>query len=142
MTYGSLEENKFNQIFAPIFAHFYPNEPLPTSRDIDEIIESINSKIGRFDQRIVKFQFGLNQAQYYMFCSTAKTSISSMHHTFSETELDYFKMLFLIVIESEDLNISPLNALNIQTATKINKTRIEKMIENWIMDGEILLNIF
>lgn len=138
MTYGSLEENKFKMILAPIFAHFYPNEPLPASREIDEIIEAINTKIARFDQRIVKFQFGLDQAHYYVFYSTTKTSISTMHHTFSETELDYFKMLFLIVLESEELNISPLNALNIQTATKINKTRIEKMLENWIMDGYFL----
>lgn len=135
MSYGTLEKDKFNEIFEILFTKLYPDEPPPTSHDNEEIIDTINAKIQRYDQQIVKFQFGLNQAEYYIFYSTAKTSISSMHHTFTENELDYFKMLLLIVIENEDLNISPLNALNIQTATKINKTRIEKMLDNWIMNG-------
>lgn len=138
MTHGTLEKNKFHEIFVEIFQHFYPNEPLPTPQEIQEVIETINSKIGGFDQQIGNLQFGLNQTDYLIFYATAKTSISPMHHTFNHTELDYFKLLLLCVMENEELNISPLNALNIQTATKINKTRIEKMLENWIMNGYFL----
>lgn len=138
MTYGTLEENNFNDIFKAIYKHFYPNDPFPTPQELEKFIDTINSKINRFDQKIVKFQFGLNMAEYYIFHSTAKTSVSPLQHTFNENELDYFKILLSNIISCEDLCISPLNAMNLQTATKINKTRIEKIVDNWVRNGYFL----
>jgi hypothetical protein len=143
MSHGSLEATKFRKMVGAIHqSTFDPTVGVtiapPSPRECDEIVEIINSKIARFDQNIVKLEFGLNQVEYYVFYSTAKTSISSMHHTFTETELDFFKMLLLFVLESEELNTTPLHALNITTATKINKTRIEKMLDTWIMNGYFL----
>lgn len=70
-----------------------------------------------------------------MFCSTASTSVTKMQHVFTEHEVNFFKAIFLQVASSEDLSISPREALNLSNSVKVNKVRGEKLIENWCTGG-------
>lgn len=97
----------------------------------------INERIGRFDQMIVKFQYGLNLTEFYVFYSTAKTSISKLQNSYNEFELELFKHIFTLIIENQELKISPRDALNLQSkvAGKVSKVRTEKLIDLWTAGG-------
>lgn len=104
---------------------------------LSRAIDQINDNISRFDQKIVKFQYGLNLLDYYIFCATTKTSISNMQHCYTEHEVDFFKQIFTKIVENLDLNISPREALNLQSSHvgKLNKMRSEKLLDGWCTSG-------
>lgn len=140
MNQGAYEEKDFVKIFTQLCRQFELEEeevPRLPAESLQRVIDQINTKISRFDQKIVKFQHGLNLFDYYVFCSTAKTSVSRMQNFFSEDELDFFKRLLNKVIDSEDLCISPLAALNLQTNStgKVNQLRAQKLLECFISYG-------
>lgn len=101
---------------------------------VDKIIEMINEKISPYDQKISKHDYGLTSEEFYVFHSTAKTSMSKFQNVYKEDELDYFKLILTKIVENEELSISPRDALNLCLTTpgKINKLRAEKLIDNWI----------
>jgi hypothetical protein len=104
---------------------------------LETAVDMINERIGPFDQKIVKHTYGLNQIEYFVFTSTAKTSLAKLQNSFSEFELEYFKQVFTQVVEDEDLNITPRDALNlcINVGGKVSKVRAEKLIEEWSASG-------
>lgn len=105
------------------------------ANDIDKIIDSINEKISLFDQKIVMYEYELSNDLFYMYVSTARTSMSKMQNTYNETELDFFKLILTKITENEELNIAPRDALNLIsqiTGAKLNKLRAQKLLDNWI----------
>lgn len=102
--------------------------------NVDDAIALINTKIGQFDQRILKQEYGLTNEEFYIFHSTAKTSMSKLQNTYSEDELDFFKLIISKVLQNEELTISPIEALNLSSGTtgKINKLRAQKLLDDWI----------
>lgn len=138
MNHGAYEEKDLIKVFNLICRQFELEElPRSPAESLQRVIDLINTKISRFDQKVVKFQYGLNLVDYYVFCSTAKTSVSSMQNFYNEDELDFFKRVLVKIIENEELCISPLAALNLQTSSsgKVNQSRAQKLIENWIRNG-------
>lgn len=102
---------------------------------INKVIEKINEKIGTFDQKIIIYEYGLTNKNYYIFYSTAKTSMSKLQNSYSEAELDLFKLILTKITENEDLTIAPREALNLIsqiTGSKLNKLRAQKLLDNWI----------
>lgn len=102
--------------------------------DVDHVLGMINEKIGRYDQKITEYEYGLTNDDFYVFHTTAPTAISKMQQTYNENELLFFKSLLTRITESDDFKISPLEALNNSTETSkgINKTRTQYLINSWI----------
>lgn len=102
--------------------------------DVDRIVEMINEKIARFDQKVTKYEYGLNKKDFYVFHTTAATSMSKMQNSYKENELDFFKALLANITESEDLKITPRDALNLSSRLpeKINKLRAQNLLDIWI----------
>lgn len=109
---------------------------------LSNYIDEINGRISRFDQKITKYEYGLDLENYYVFCSTAKTSVSKMQHCYTDNELDYFKQIFAKVVENPELKISPREALNLQSSCsgKLNKVRAEKLLDTWSTTGYFVRN--
>ena len=97
-------------------------------------MDSINKKISPFDQKIIKYHYGLNSLYYYCFISTAKTSISKMQNVYSEQELDYFKLIINKVIENTEVFITPRDALNLsaEVPNKLLKIRAQFLLDKWL----------
>lgn len=97
-------------------------------------VESINKKIGPYDQKIVEYLYGLNSLHYYCFISTAKTSISKLQNVYSEQELDYFKLILNKIIENTEVFITPRDALNLsaEVPNKLLKIRAQVLLEKWL----------
>lgn len=139
MNHGTLEETVLLKIFNQICQKFNLPDPA-TSENLDKAIDLINTKILNYDQKITKLQYGLNLINFYIFYSTATTSISKMQNIFNETELEFFKLILHKIIDSEDLSISPIVALNsqINLGGKVNQSRAGKLLQNWISAGYFL----
>lgn len=101
---------------------------------LDKTVDSINKKISPFDQKIIKYHYGLNSLHYYCFISTAKTSISKMQNVYSEQELDYFKLILNKIIGNTELFITPRDALNIssEVPNKLLKIRAQVLLDKWL----------
>lgn len=103
--------------------------------DMTKTIDLINAEIRPFDQKIALYEFGLTNDEFYVFYSTAKTSISKLQNSYNEAELDFFKLILTKIVKHEQLNIAPIDALNLCTAitgAKLNKLRAQKLLANWI----------
>lgn len=102
--------------------------------DLDELISKINEKIAPFDQKITSYEYGLSKADYYVFHSTTKTSMSQFQNSYNADEIELFKNILKRISENEDLNIAPRDVLNLSTASssKINKLRAQKLLDIWI----------
>jgi non-structural maintenance of chromosomes element 1 len=138
MTKGSFTEKEFMKIFKEIFTHYGVKEGNPRdarAEDLELTIDLINSRINRFDQKIVKYFY--RNVNYYCFCSTAQTSISKMQSDFNENEVDLFKAILHKIVEDEELCTSPISIMNlhIDGGTKVNTSRVEKLLEDWVMNG-------
>jgi Nse1 non-SMC component of SMC5-6 complex len=100
-----------------------------------QVIDMINTKISPFDQKISHFDYGLNNSEFIVFFSSAQTSISKLQNFYNEVELNFFKLILMKILDSEDLNIKPRDALNLSSHIddkKINKLRAQNLLENWI----------
>lgn len=60
-----------------------------------------------------------------------------MQNSYNEDELDFYKRVLSKIIDNEELCISPLAALNLQTnsSRKVNQSRAQKLLEIWISNG-------
>lgn len=98
------------------------------------VINMINEKIKPFDQAVTEHEYGLTKDEFYVFHSTAKTSMSKFQNTYNADELDYFKLILTKIVENDELTIAPIDALNLCNLTpgKINKLRAQKLLETWI----------
>jgi Nse1 non-SMC component of SMC5-6 complex len=98
------------------------------------VIAAINSKISQCDQKIVKYNFGLTNKDFYIFHSTADTSMSKVQNSFNQADLEFFKVLFLTIVYDKNVRITPREALNLSSTIvgKITKVRAQKVLENWI----------
>lgn len=126
------------KVFKQIFTHYGVKEGNPrdaTSEDLEKVVDMINTRINRFDQKIVKYFY--RNFNYYCFCSTAMSSVSKMQSAFSENELDLFKAILQKIVEVEELCTSPIQIMNVQFegTAKVNKSRIEILLEDWILNG-------
>ncbi|CRK95571.1 CLUMA_CG009035, isoform A [Clunio marinus] len=131
---GTIEEKEFHCIYNKMRKIFLPQETIIPDNSFVQSIEAINEKISTFDQKIILYEYGLTDEKFYVFASTAKTSMSKMQDSYNETELDFFKLILAKIIENEDLLISPRAALNLTshiTGTKITKMRAQKLLDNW-----------
>lgn len=101
---------------------------------VKKVIDMINEKIQPFDQKITEHEYGLTNDEFYVFHSTAKTSMSKFQNTYSIDELDFFKLILMKIAENDQLVIAPIDALNLCNSTpgKINKLRAQKLLETWI----------
>lgn len=138
MTKGSFTENEFMQIFKQIFLHYAIQDGNPRdakTEDLEKTIDLINSRINRFDQKIVKYFY--KDVNYYCFCSTAQTSMSRLQSAFTENEIELFKMILNKIVDNEELRTTPISIMNLQidAGTKVNTSRVEKLLEEWIMNG-------
>lgn len=104
--------------------------------NLKKVIDMINEKIQQFDQKITEHQYGLTNEEFYVFHSTAKTSMSKLQNSFSIDELDFFKLILTKIVENDQLTIAPIDALNLcnLTSGKINKLRAQKLLEIWIQN--------
>lgn len=124
------------------------NSGAPESQvSIDDVILAINGQISQFDQKITKYTYDLTNEEFYIFHSTAETSMSKMQHSYTASEVEYFKTLFLKITDDEHVRINPLDALNL-SGKSVSKLRAQKLLENWIkeayfqqIDGEDYLYI-
>ena len=104
------------------------------ANDMKIVIDMINAEIQPFDQKISEHEYGLTKDEFYVFHSTAKTSMSKFQNTYNEDELDYFKLILTKIVENDELTIAPIEALNLCNLTpgKINKLRAQKLLEVWM----------
>lgn len=110
------------------------NEPAAPD-DLDKIIDMINGKISPFDQKIILYEYSLTNDDFYVFYSTAKTSMSKMQTYYNEAELDFFKLILTKITANEELNMAPRDVLNLIsqiTGSKLNKLRAQKLLDSWI----------
>lgn len=101
----------------------------------DKVIDMINEQIGAFDQKISTYEYGLTNDQFWVFQSTAKTSMSKMQNFYSQAELDFFKLILTKITSDKELNIAPREALNLSsdiTGSKLNKLKAQKLMDGWI----------
>lgn len=101
---------------------------------IEKVVDMINEQISPYDQKITEHEYGLTSDVFYVFHSTAKTSMSKFQNTYSPDELDYFKLILTKIVETEELTITPRDALNLCNLTpgKITKLKAQKLLDNWI----------
>lgn len=102
-------------------------------KDVEKVIELINTKIAVFDQKIELFEYGLDNSWYFIFCSTAKTSVSSLQNTYNADELYLFKMILAKITQNRDLNMAPRDVLNLtEHIQKFNKTQADLLLNKWL----------
>ncbi|KAG5678447.1 hypothetical protein PVAND_008119 [Polypedilum vanderplanki] len=144
MNHGTIEEERLCQIFKLVCEKFtqYQQNDEEAKRNLDRVVETINEKISRFDQTVIKHKYGLNEIEYYVFTSTAKTALAKLQNCFNEFELEYFKQMFTNIIINERLCIKPRDALNLQSNLngKVTKIRAEKLTDLWITTGYFYRN--
>jgi Nse1 non-SMC component of SMC5-6 complex/RING-like domain len=136
MSYGMIEENALRSIFVKIAKHYNTNN-IRSDENLQQTINMINEKISEYDQRIVKHRYGFNGLYYYIFNNTAVTSIAKLQNTFTQTELDFFKLILTDILENDELYIAPRTALNLQSSVKgiLSKVRAEELIDMWTFCG-------
>ena len=132
MAHGTIEKEAFIEVFKKLAQKYNLQELEP--KNIDEVIDMVNAKISPFDQKITRYVYALTNDEFFIFHSTAATSMSKFQNAYNEDELDYFKHLIRNIAANEDLTITPLSALNLsaELPAKINKVRAEKLLDTWM----------
>jgi len=96
----------------------------------------VNASIAPFDQRIVQFQYGLTNIEYFVHYQSSKSAISKFQNIFQGNELDYFKLIIARILTNEELFIAPRDALNVTselTQKKMSKLRAQKLLDLWCL---------
>ncbi|XP_050400332.1 non-structural maintenance of chromosomes element 1 homolog [Patella vulgata] len=125
------------------------NEEYITQEDerrlqLAEFVIVINNSIKPFHMEIKKGLSEDNGTNCYCLVSTSDTAITKMASDYTATELEYFKKLIELVVESDVGYIGSVEALNLTESLtntkKMSKTDAENLLKRMKADRWLILN--
>ena len=108
------------------------------------MIEAINERIYRFDQKIALVHYDPTDMDFYVFVSLQESPIDLQQNVFTAPELHFFRVLLRELALSEDHTLALIACLNLTNDTAsegmkpLAKTRAEQLLQEWEQLGYFL----
>lgn len=132
---------------AKIMVHLYglyqPNDAIPDESRLQELIDQINPKLARFQQKIVLLESDPKQPNYVVFANLSDSPLDRFQTTYPDGELSFFRVVLHELATTEGHRLDQIEWLNltakIEEGRNVTKTRAEELLTEWISAGYLIL---
>ncbi|XP_040156126.1 non-structural maintenance of chromosomes element 1 homolog [Anopheles arabiensis] len=142
--HGTLSTSQAFNMYVAICAQHDDSHSIPSEADLASVIEAINERIYRFDQKIALVHYDPTDMDFYVFVSLQESPIDLQQNVFTAPELHFFRVLLRELALSEDHTLALIACLNLTNDTAsegmkpLAKTRAEQLLQEWEQLGYFL----
>uniref|UniRef100_A0A182K710 Non-structural maintenance of chromosomes element 1 homolog n=1 Tax=Anopheles christyi TaxID=43041 RepID=A0A182K710_9DIPT len=142
--HGTLNKNQAFSMYMAICAQHDESNNVPLEEDLAGVIEAINERIYRFDQKIALIHYDPTDMDFYVFVNLQESPIDLQQNVFTAPELHFFRVLLRELTLSEDHTLAMITCLNLTNDTAgegmkpLPKTRAEQLLQEWEQLGYFL----
>uniref|UniRef100_A0A182PN97 Non-structural maintenance of chromosomes element 1 homolog n=1 Tax=Anopheles epiroticus TaxID=199890 RepID=A0A182PN97_9DIPT len=142
--HGTMSKEQAFNMYIAICAQHDSNHLIPAEKDLDQVVEAINERIYRFDQKIVLTHYEPTDMDFYVFVSLQESPVDLQLNAFTAPELHYFRVLLRELTLSEDHTLAVITCLNLtmdtvsEGAKPLAKMRAEQLLQEWEQLGYFL----
>ncbi|XP_055626179.1 non-structural maintenance of chromosomes element 1 homolog isoform X2 [Toxorhynchites rutilus septentrionalis] len=132
--HGTVSAKQAYKILLSEYGKYHNDETVPTEDDVPDAVALINSKLHRFDKKIVFVHYEPTNADFYCFCPQAETAVDRLQNYYSKPELSLFRLMLKELACSEGHKVRPIVCLNLTaeiTGKTITKVRAEELLDEW-----------
>ncbi|XP_058832000.1 non-structural maintenance of chromosomes element 1 homolog [Topomyia yanbarensis] len=136
--HGTMSAKQAYQSLLGAYARYHDDETVPTEDQVADVVASINSKLFRYDQRVVFVHYEPANTDFYVFCNQTESAIDRLQNCYTESELNLFRLLLRELACSEEHKLRPITCLNLTSeiaGKQISKVRAEELLEEWEKSG-------
>ncbi|GAB0089688.1 Non-structural maintenance of chromosomes element 1 homolog [Sergentomyia squamirostris] len=133
---GSLQVSEFTEIFQGLKTLYSDQEGVPSATE-EIVVEKINENLEKFSLSIVRTKYEYTDEEFYVFVARIQSPEAKFQNLYTEAEIQFFPLLLKEIITSDDLCISPIQALNLipKLQKPVTKTRAGEILKAWITAG-------
>uniref|UniRef100_A0A336MH47 Non-structural maintenance of chromosomes element 1 homolog n=1 Tax=Culicoides sonorensis TaxID=179676 RepID=A0A336MH47_CULSO len=137
---GAIEKTDALNLYTKIWKSINENASERTFEQLGEAISTINSKISKFDQKIVEIEYELPEAEgtYLAFVSCTESSIDKLQTFWTQAEVELFRLMIRKFMAQDECCSSIIQCMNLAPEIKvqtITKAKVEEAIRKWINLG-------
>ncbi|KAJ6642179.1 Non-structural maintenance of chromosomes element 1 like [Pseudolycoriella hygida] len=114
------------------------NMSVASEEDLELVIDVINQKIRKFDQRIDIVTSMYDGNEFVVMVNTTPSAIMKLQGTYTPHEIEYFRLLVKEISLAEDNTIRMIQVLNLMNQnqnTNFSMSKSEKILNDWIEEG-------
>uniref|UniRef100_A0A1Q3F251 Non-structural maintenance of chromosomes element 1 homolog n=1 Tax=Culex tarsalis TaxID=7177 RepID=A0A1Q3F251_CULTA len=142
--HGTLTVPDATKIMVHLFGRYQPDDTIPDERRLQELIDQINPKLSRYQQKIVLLESDPKLPNYVVFANLSDSPLNRLQTTYPAGELSFFRVVLHELAATQGHKLEQIEWLNltakIEEGRNVTKSRAEELLTEWVSAGYLVLD--